>query len=448
MTGEIFHSLGPKSIGRGILENLQNFSSRKQATAPSLTNDHLGFAMGSATPPLLDDHLNFAVGSTTPPLTDDLLSLTMGKESTYASTVNIIDTPPLTPPALDVQQLNWQLPEELPRMLLQSSNLTSFTLFPFLPKELRIKIWKLAASHPRIVQITYDHPTESLVSLSPAPALLATCGEARDELQPLFKQLSLPNSACGAIIYLNLEIDTCYVRRATTSMEDASPYTANFTTTKAIFGNNDSKELHPLSSVKNLAIDSSLIDSPVELHLLWGDWDQNSKPQDLKLKNLETFKIVYAPIGPRPSLRKIRGHPRISYDDPELEGFTILSKEDRWERRRRHHPINNGEWMTESPFSPRFFSYRQGGFVKQDPVFYTRVHVCENGGQGHGQGNGNGNAEKDFYCSGCHAPMSLGAYRAYISMMERDVRGWKGPAFEGVKYERVEERDTEYYLWG
>ncbi|KAJ8065698.1 hypothetical protein OCU04_006369 [Sclerotinia nivalis] len=434
MTGEIFHSLNPKSIGRGILQNLQKLSSRKQATAPSLTKDHP----------------SFAVRSKTPPLTDDRVSFTIGKESTFALTVNIIDTPPSTPPGLEVQQLNWQLPEELPRMLLQSSNLTSFTLFPFLPKELRIKIWKLAATHPRIVQITYDHPTESLVSLSPAPALLATCGEARDELLPLFKQLSLPKSACGAIIYLNLEIDTCYVRRATTSMEDASPYTANFTTTKAIFGNNDSKELHPLSFVKHLAIDSSLIDSPVELRLLWGDWDQNSKPQDLKLKTLETFKIVYAPIGPRPSLRKIRGHPRISYDDPELEGFTILTKEDHWERRRRHHPINNGEWMTESPFSPRFFSYRQGAFAKQDPVLYPRVHVCENGGQGQSQENGNGvgDAEKDFYCPGCHVPMSLGAYRAYISMMERDVRGWKGPKFEGVRYERVEERDTEYHLWG
>ncbi|APA10622.1 hypothetical protein sscle_06g053920 [Sclerotinia sclerotiorum 1980 UF-70] len=403
---------------------------------------------------LLDDPLSFAVGSTTPPLTNDRLTLTTDKESTFASTVNIIDTTPSTPPGLEVRQLKWQLPEELPRMLLQSSNLASFTLFPFLPKELRIKIWKLAAIHPRIVQITYDHPTESLVSLSPAPALLATCGEARDELLPLFKQLSLPNSACEAIIYLNLEVDTCYVRRATTSMEDASPYTANFTTTKAIFGNNDSKELHPLSFVKHLAIDSSLIDSPVELRLLWGDWDQNSKPQDLKLKCLETFKIVYAPIGPRPSLRKIRGHPRISYDDPELEGFTILSKEDRWERRRRHHPINNGEWMTESPFSPRYFSYRQGGFVTQDPVFYPSVHVCGNAGQRQNQGNGNGSGtgvgdvEKDFYCPGCHVPMSLGAYRAYISMMERDVRGWKGPVFEGVKYERVEERDTEYHLWG
>ncbi|QSZ34903.1 hypothetical protein DSL72_007764 [Monilinia vaccinii-corymbosi] len=356
----------------------------------------------------------------------------MSTKSTTVSTIEIVDTPPPTP---GFQQLNWQLPEQLPRMFLQSSNLTTFTLFPFLPKELRVKIWKLAAREPRIVHITYDHPTESLVSLSPAPALLASCGEARDELKSSFQRLFLPNSACGAVIYINLDVDTCYIRRATTSIEGASSYTANFTTTKAIFGNNDSKELHPLSAVKNLAIDGSLIDSPIELRLIWGDWHKNSRAEDLKLKSLETFKIVYAPVGPRPTLRKIRGHPRISYDD--LEGFTILSKEDRWERRRRHYPINNGEWMTESPFRAREFSYRQGGFVKQDPAFFDQTHTCE----------GVEDGEVDFYCAGCRVPMSLGAFQAYIGMMERDVVGWKKPEFEGVKFERVKERDIDYYMW-
>lgn len=360
------------------------------------------------------------------------MSSSIGRESTTASTIEIIETPPPTP---QLQQLNWQLPNQLPRMFLQSSNLTTFTMFPLLPTELRIKIWQLAANQPRIVHITYDHPTESLVSLSPAPALLATCGESRDESLSCFQKLSLPNSACNSIIYLNLEVDICYIRRATTSLEDASPYTSNFTTTKAIFGNNDSKALHPLSTVKNLAIDSSLIDSPIELRLIWGDWDKNSRAEDLKLKSLETFKIVYAPVGPRPMLRKIRGHPCISYDD--LEGFTILSKEDRWERRRRHYPINNGEWMTESPFRHRGFSYRQGVFVKQDPIFFDQTHICEDKDDG----------ERDFYCPGCRVQMSLGAYQAYIGMMERDVIGWKKPEFEGVKFERVEKRDTEYHLW-
>ncbi|KAI9646069.1 hypothetical protein NHQ30_005507 [Ciborinia camelliae] len=418
MTIELFHSLSPKSIGRGILQNLQKLSKRKLALV--------------STAPITTVPLVTAMSKESVATMSKESVATISRESTPATSFEIIDTPPPTP---GVQQLNWQLPEELPRMFLKSSNLTRFTLFPFLPKELRVKIWKLAATHPRIVHITYDHPSESLVSLSPAPALLATCGEARDELQPLYKQLSLPNSACDAIIYLDLEVDTCYIRRATTSMEDASPYTANFTTTKAIFGINTSKELHPLSAVKHLAIDSSLIDSPIELRLIWGDWDRNSKAEDLKLKNLETFKIVYAPIGPRPTLRKIRGHPRISYDD--LEGFTVLSKEDRWERRRRHYAINNGEWMTESPFKSREFTYRQGVFVKQDPAFFNRVHICED----------EGSSEKDFYCPGCHVPMSLGAYQAYIGMMARDVEGWKKPEFEGVKFERIEERDTEYYLW-
>lgn len=93
--------------------------------------------------------------------------------------------------------------------------------------------------------------------------------------------------------------------------------------------------------------------------------------------------------------------------------------------------------MTESRFKAREFSYRQGVFVKRDPVFFARNHICEEGGDG----------ERDFYCPGCRVPMSLGAYQSYINMMARDVAGWSKPEFEGVKYERVEERDTEYYLW-
>lgn len=380
----------------------------------------------------------------------------MGNEPIYASTFDTIDTPPLTPPisespisesslpgtpVLELQQLSWPLPEILPRMFLHSSTLTTFSLFPFLPKELRVKIWKFAARHPRIVHLTYDHPTESLVSLSPIPALLSTCGEARDELLPLFKQLALPPSACAARIYVDFDVDTVYIRRAATSIEDVSPYTSNFTTTKAIFGANNSVARHPLSDVKHLAVDSSLIDSPIELRLLWGDWNHRSKPSDLKLRELETLKIVYAPICKRPELRRIRGNPQISYDweNDGVESFTILPREDRWECR-RHYPIINGEWMAEPSFSPRVFNYRQGMFVPQDPEFLSRDHVCDN--------NGEGRAEKCFDCPGCHEYMSLGAYRAYMNMMERDVVGWRKPEFEGVVYERETERDMECYLWG
>ncbi|KAF7948835.1 hypothetical protein EAE96_008019 [Botrytis aclada] len=428
-------------------------------------------------PPLLNDGSNFIIGPTTPPLTDDChedLNFTMGRESIYAPAANIMsndsiyastvdavdDTPPSTPPisespisesaipgtpVLELQQLSWPLPETLPRMFLRSSTLTTFSLFPFLPKELRVRIWKLAACHPRIVHLAYNHSTESLVSLSPIPALLSTCGEARDELFPLFKQLALLPSACGARIYVDLNVDTVYVRRAATSIEDASPYTSNFTTTKAIFGANDSTARHPLSDVKHLAIDSSLIDSPIELRLLWGDWNHRSKPSDLKLRELETLKIVYAPIDKRPKLRKVRGHPQISYnwENNGFESFTILSREDRWERR-RHYPIDNEEWVAEPSFPPRVFNYRQGVFVPQDPEFLSRVHVCDNNGEGRG--------DKYFDCPGCHEYMSLGAYRAYMNMMERDIVGWRKPEFEGVVYEKETERDVErdmeYYLWG
>ncbi|TGO91979.1 hypothetical protein BPOR_0013g00100 [Botrytis porri] len=441
MAGEILYSLSPKSIKRGILQNLQKLSVRKQTTNPPPPNDGSNFIISPATPPLTDDYhdyLNFTMGRESIYAS---AANVMGNESIYASTVDSIDTSPLTPPIfespflespppgtplLELQQLSWPLPETLPRMFLRSSTLTTFSLFPYLPKELRVKIWKLAARHPRIVHLTYDHSIESLVSLSPIPALLSTCGEARDELLALFKQLALPSSAFGARIYVDLDVDTVYVRRPTTS-EYASPYTSNFMTTKAIFGANDSAARHPLSDVKHLAIDSSLIDSPIELRLLWGDWNHRSKPSDLKLRELETLKIVFAPIGKRPELRKVRGRPQISCDweNNGIESVSILSRED---------------MMTEPSFSRRVFNYRQGVFVPQDPDFLSRVHVCDNNGEGRG--------EKDFECPGCHEYMSLGAYRAYMNMMERDIVGWRIPEFEGVVYERENEKNMEYCLWG
>lgn len=92
--------------------------------------------------------------------------------------------------------------------------------------------------------------------------------------------------------------------------------------------------------------------------------------------------------------------------------------------------------MTESAFRAREFTYRQGVFVKQDPVFFDHTHTCEDMGM-----------EADFYCAGCHVHMSLGAVQSYLNMMERDVVGWVKPEFEGIKFLREEERDTEYYLW-
>ena len=39
----------------------------------------------------------------------------------------------------------------------ESANLTSFALFPLLPPCIRVKIWKIANSQPRIIMVEHYH---------------------------------------------------------------------------------------------------------------------------------------------------------------------------------------------------------------------------------------------------------------------------------------------------
>jgi hypothetical protein len=82
------------------------------------------------------------------------------------------------------------------------STLNEFRLFPILPKELRLQIWGIALSAPRIVNIICDESIEipsfakSFTSSDPPPALLHVCRESRSEAfeiyKPLFQTKSSP----------------------------------------------------------------------------------------------------------------------------------------------------------------------------------------------------------------------------------------------------------------
>jgi hypothetical protein len=58
----------------------------------------------------------------------------------------------------------------------------AFELFPKLPIELRLKIFRMAASEPRIVELGYDHVQGRVVQQQLMPPLFATCRESREEL--------------------------------------------------------------------------------------------------------------------------------------------------------------------------------------------------------------------------------------------------------------------------
>jgi hypothetical protein len=95
---------------------------------------------------------------------------------------------------------------------------TTFTLFPKLPSELRLKIWRLAAPGPRTVPVEYRMKYDTFEgkrvstfsgwrSSDPVPVILHICHEARDEAlksyQPAFgSYFQQPK------IYINFDIDT------------------------------------------------------------------------------------------------------------------------------------------------------------------------------------------------------------------------------------------------
>lgn len=95
------------------------------------------------------------------------------------------------------------------------STLTTFHLFPTLPSEIRIKVWNLALSLPRVVTVSCEKErlnrtrrfAKSFISQTAVPALLHTCRESRLEgfltYVPMFKTDTSPNYT-----YISFEHDT------------------------------------------------------------------------------------------------------------------------------------------------------------------------------------------------------------------------------------------------
>ncbi|KAL2267014.1 hypothetical protein VTJ83DRAFT_4291 [Remersonia thermophila] len=70
-----------------------------------------------------------------------------------------------------------------------------FTLFPLLPPEIRIQIYRYCC-HPRITVLAYDPVTTSFHCPTPPPALLQVSREARDEGLRLYRRCPLDILPC------------------------------------------------------------------------------------------------------------------------------------------------------------------------------------------------------------------------------------------------------------
>lgn len=91
-----------------------------------------------------------------------------------------------------------------------SGALTSFTLLPKLPTELRLKIFKLVEYEPRTVRVTFRNADHAyLVSKAPIPGMLHACKESQEEALKVY-QFGFGPGPCEAKVYFNFHIDTLY----------------------------------------------------------------------------------------------------------------------------------------------------------------------------------------------------------------------------------------------
>ncbi|KAH8767921.1 hypothetical protein F5882DRAFT_412961 [Hyaloscypha sp. PMI_1271] len=166
--------------------------------------------------------------------------------------------------------------------------LTQFTLFPKLPKELRINIWQLAAREPRIVEIcqpqdpqyithgTEDNDYESknsaaFYSPTAIPVILRINRESRAVALENYS-LSFPHGSHPAQIYYNPFVDTLYFpawcfQYSISHFETATPPEIKDT-------------------IHHIAIDNLIWFSG------WEDGTINNQIQIDKFKNLEEFLLV------------------------------------------------------------------------------------------------------------------------------------------------------------
>lgn len=91
---------------------------------------------------------------------------------------------------------------------------TKFTLFPYLPPELRLEIWKYALNFPRLIVVSYTTTTGEddkrvFVDTPPPPSCLSVCRESRVEALKVYSNHFI-TSLCRAPTPINFASD-CFL---------------------------------------------------------------------------------------------------------------------------------------------------------------------------------------------------------------------------------------------
>lgn len=107
----------------------------------------------------------------------------------------------------------------IPREPLPTSSSLSFTCFPFLPSELRLKIWEMIASEPRTVELSCT-PTSSYLpggrwfSHSKPPVIFHVSSESRVVALSTISVFKFSPNQFGMPIdhlYINFSVDTLWL---------------------------------------------------------------------------------------------------------------------------------------------------------------------------------------------------------------------------------------------
>lgn len=87
-----------------------------------------------------------------------------------------------------------------------------FPLFPYLPIELRLQIWRHSCQG-RVVSVRYEEETDRCVTTTKPPAVLQTCRESRAEGLLVYRQAFSTKSHPHSAIYFSPRLDVLYLPR-------------------------------------------------------------------------------------------------------------------------------------------------------------------------------------------------------------------------------------------
>jgi hypothetical protein len=178
--------------------------------------------------------------------------------------------------------------EQFRSTLDRSKPAVEFKFFPYLPKELRVKIWKFGVPGPRAIHLNYSTKAQHMVCRQPLPAVLHTCHESRTETLSQFKTVFDPYapapSASIPTIYINPNVDTYYFRYMASHISPAGGFESDFNI------------LHRTTShpVKRLALNHILFKELILENLFRG------RRTLLQYRDLEALIIAIAPYEVEP----------------------------------------------------------------------------------------------------------------------------------------------------